>query len=230
MDEGRGKLLRNLREPILDKRQRAALAGREHVAVRSLSLVLVELELEHVMQMAEGLLLRHDGDVILAGVGDEFRNLRRRQRAARRRGQRMIRIKQRVLKIRRVDIDLERSEDANLMLLEFERGKRAAGEIVVDAAILHGRPVAHGARGKHARRSGQWQQLLESLHAVKNTGAGCANNGGLVRADDQNVALRFHGRIEDEIVGCESRLRCVGVIAQKRDAIRRLRGSGLVRG
>ena len=89
-----------------------------------------------MMQMAEGLLLGDDGDVILAGVGDQLRGLGRRERAARRRGQRLIGIEQRVLEVRRVDVDLERGEDANLVLLEFERGKRAAGEIVVDAAIF----------------------------------------------------------------------------------------------
>src|ERR1700722_15100763 len=108
------------------------------------------------------------------------------------------------------------------MFLEFERGKRAAGKIVADAAILHGWPVAHGARGKNARRSGQWKELLESLHAIKDTGAGCANNGCLMRTDYQDVPSRFHSRIECEIVGFECRLRRVGVIAQERDAIRRL--------
>ena len=57
VDEGRGKLLRDLREPILDERQRAVLAGGEHIAVRSFRQILVELVLEHMMQMAEGLLL-----------------------------------------------------------------------------------------------------------------------------------------------------------------------------
>ena len=131
------------------------LTGREHIAVRSLRQILVKLVFEHVVQMAEGLLLGHDGDVILARVGDQFRDLRGRERAARRRGQRMIGIEQRVLEIGRVDIDLEGSEDANLVLLEVERGKRAAREIVVDAAISHRRPVAHRAGGQHARRAGQ---------------------------------------------------------------------------
>jgi hypothetical protein len=75
VDEGRGKLLRDLREPILDERQRAVLAGREHMAVRSLRQILVELVFEHVMQMAESLLLGQNGDVILAGVGDQLRGL-----------------------------------------------------------------------------------------------------------------------------------------------------------
>ncbi len=107
VDEGRRKLLRDLREPVLDERERAFLAGRQHMAVRSFGQILVELVFEHVMQMAEGFLLGHDGDVILAGVGDQFRGLRRRKRAAWRRGQRLVGIKQRVLEVRRVDVDFE---------------------------------------------------------------------------------------------------------------------------
>ena len=101
---------------------------------------------------------------------------------------------------------LKRSEDANLVLLEVERGKRAAGEIVVDAAILHGRPVAHCAGGQHARRAGQRQQLLEGLHAVKDAGAGRADDRSLVRLDDQHVAFRLHRGIEGEIVARQKRL------------------------
>jgi hypothetical protein len=104
-----------------------------------------------------------------------------------------------VLEVGRVDVDLECGEDANLVLLEFERGKRAARKIVVNAAIFHGRPVAHRARGQHARRAGQWQQLLEGLHAVKDACAGGADDGGLVRLDDEDVALRFHHGIEGEV-------------------------------
>ena len=87
VDEGRRKLLRDLREPVLDERQRAGLAGREHMTVGGFSHVLVEVVLEHVVQMAEGFLLGQDGDVILAGVGDQFLDFGRGQGAAGRRGQ-----------------------------------------------------------------------------------------------------------------------------------------------
>ncbi len=113
------------------------------------------------------------------------------------------------------------------MLLKIKRRKRAAGKIVADAAILHGRPVAHRARGKDARRPGQGQQLLESLHAVKDAGAGCANNRRFMRADHQNVTRRFHGRIEGEVVARQAGLRRIRVVSQKRDAIRRLCAGGL---
>ena len=194
------------------------------MAMRSLRQILVELVFEHVVQMAEGLLLGHHSDVILASVGDQICDLGRGQRAARRRGQRLIGIEQRVLEVGRVDVDLECGEDANLVLLEFKRGKRAAREIVVDAPIFHCRPVARCARGQHAGRAGQRQQLLESLHAVKDTCAAGADNGGLVRFDEENVALRFHYRVKGKIGARQSGLGFCGVSAQKRDAIRWLRG------
>ncbi len=114
------------------------------------------------------------------------------------------------------------------MFLELKRGETDRGE---RSSLMPRYCIAGQSRtvpvGMDARRTGQGQQLLESLHAIKDPRAGCANNRRLMRADHQNVARRFHGRIEGEIVGCERRLRCAGVIAEKRDAIRRLRGSGL---
>jgi hypothetical protein len=62
---------------------------------------------------------------------------------------------------------LKAAKNANLMLLKLERGNRAAGEIVLNAAITHGRPVAHRARGQFARGARKRKQLLEGLHAVK---------------------------------------------------------------
>ena len=219
VDEWRGKLLRDLGEPILDERERAVLARGEHMAVRSFCQILIELVFEHVMQMAEGLLLRHNGDVILAGVGYKFRGLGGRKRTGWRRGQRLVRIKQRVLEIGRVDIDLECGEDANLVLLEFERGKRAAREIVINAPVFHRRPVASRARWQHAGCARQWQQLLEGLHAVKDTCAGRADNRGVARSDDENVALRFHDRIEGKMIARQDGLCFRGVRAQECDAI-----------
>ena len=100
-------------------------------------------------------------DVILPRIGHQFGNFGRRQRAARRRGQRLIGIKQRVLEIRRIDVDLERGKDTNLVLLKIQRGKRPAREIVVNAAILHRRPVAHRPVG--------------SCRAAPGSGSNCLN-------------------------------------------------------
>src|SRR4051812_34344772 len=81
---GRRELLRDLREPLLDEGKRAGLDGREDLAVRRFGELRILLVLEHVMEMAEGLLLRHDGDVILRGVVDERGDVRGRHGAARR--------------------------------------------------------------------------------------------------------------------------------------------------
>jgi len=116
----------------------------------------------------------------------------------------------------RVDVDLECGENTNLMLLKFEGGKRAAREIVVDAPVFHCRPVARRASGDHVGRAGQWQQLLEGLHAVKNACAGSADDGGVVLLDDENVAFRFHHCIEGEIIARQDGLGVRGVGAQER--------------
>ena len=223
MDERRGKFLSDLREPVFDERQSAGLTGREYVAVRSFSEVLVKLPFEYMVQMAEGLLLRNDGDVILAGVGDEFLRLLRGERTLWRSGQRMIGKEQRVLEIGRVDIDFEGREDPNLVLLEIESRKRPAREIVVDTAIAHRRPVAHCAGGQHAWCTGQRQQLLERLHSVEDSRARRADDVGIVRVDDKDVAFRFHGRIEGELVALEDGFGLSRIGAKKRNAIGRLR-------
>ena len=124
---GDGNSCGDLREPILDQWQRTGLARRQHMPVRRLGVVGIEIVFEHMVQMAKGLLLRHDGDVILARIGHEFRRFSRRERTSRRRGQRMLGIEQRVLEVRRVDVDFEGGKDANLMLLEGERGERSRG-------------------------------------------------------------------------------------------------------
>jgi hypothetical protein len=90
--------------------------------------------------------------------------------------------------------------------------------------VFHRRPVARRARGQHAGRTGRRQQLLEGLHAVKDTRTGSADNRGFVLFDDENVALRFHHRIEGQMIARQDSLRCRGVRTQERDAIRRLRG------
>ncbi len=109
------------------------------------------------MEMAEGFLLGDDGDVVLAGVADEFGDVGRRHGAAERRGHGVVGVEERVFEVGRIEVGLVRGEDADLVLLEFEGGDGAAGEIVLNAAIFHGRPVADGARGQNGalRRGGQ---------------------------------------------------------------------------
>ena len=160
MQKRRRKLLGNLRKPVLDERQRPRLPRSQHMTVGRLGRILVQIVLQHLVKMPKRLLLGHNRDVIPARIRHQLRRFGRRERAARRRGQRLIRIEQRVLEVGRIDIDLESGEDPDLMLLKLQRGKRPAREIVVDAAILHRRPVAHRARGQNPLGAGERQQLL----------------------------------------------------------------------
>jgi len=57
VNEGRGKLLSDLGKPVLDQGQRARLAGSQYMAMRRLRHIFIEVVFEHVVQMAEGLLL-----------------------------------------------------------------------------------------------------------------------------------------------------------------------------
>ena len=107
VEEGRRELRRDLGKPILDQRQRRRLSRRQHIPVRSLRRITIKFELEHVVQMPECFLFRHNQHVVLSGISDKIGGVSGRKRTARRRGQRMIGIKQRVLEIRRIDVGLE---------------------------------------------------------------------------------------------------------------------------
>ena len=123
---------------------RCGLAGGEDVAVRGLGEGGVFLELEDVVDVAEGFLLGHDHDVERRGEGDELAGFVAGEGAAGRCGEGVGGVLEVALEVGRVEIDLVRGEDFELMLLEGERGEGAAGEVVVLAAILHGGPVADG--------------------------------------------------------------------------------------
>ena len=62
------------------------------------------------MKMPESLLLGDDGDVIPMGVRDQFGGFSGGERAAWRSREGMVGIEERVLKVGRVNVDLERGE------------------------------------------------------------------------------------------------------------------------
>ena len=115
------------------------------------------------------------------------------------------------------------------MLLKLERGKRAAGEIVVDAAIAHRRPVAHCARGQRLLAAGKRKQLLQSLHSIKNSRAGAGHDHRLVRLNGQYIAFVFHRRIEYKAVPGQHGFGFGSAGAQQNHTIDGLRGCGLGR-
>ena len=120
------------------------LAGGEDVAVRGLGERGVLLPVEEIVEVAEGLLLGDDGDVVLGGVGDELAGLGLGDGSAGGRHERVAGVLHGVLEVGRVDVDLVGGDGADELLLEVEGGDGAAGEVVVEAAILQGGPVANG--------------------------------------------------------------------------------------
>jgi hypothetical protein len=127
--EGRRELLRDVVNQSLMSGSEPGWPGASTWPCGVSASHLVEIVFEHMMQMAEGFLLGHDGDVILARVGDELRDVGGRA-PPRRRGQRVIGIEERVLEIWRVDVGLvgrRRGSDAS----GIRAWERAAGEIVL---------------------------------------------------------------------------------------------------
>src|ERR1035437_7778215 len=126
----------------------------------------VEVVLEHVMQVAERLLLRYDVDVKALCVGDERAHVLMAHAAAGRRDERARIVGERVLVIRRVYVELVCRECADFAFLELERRNGAAREIVVEAAVLHRGPVADDGELYARRGAIRANELLERLRAI----------------------------------------------------------------
>ena len=85
VEERSGILCRELCELLRDERDRACLTGREHCAVRRFRQRRILFPGQGVVQMAERLLLRHDGDVVGARVSHQGGRIGRADAAAGRR-------------------------------------------------------------------------------------------------------------------------------------------------
>ena len=90
----------------------------------------VDLVLEDVVQVPERFLLGDDLHVVAPGVGDELADIGAGHGPAGRGDQRIGGVAEGVLEVRRVDVELVGREGADLLLLEFQRGHRPAGEVV----------------------------------------------------------------------------------------------------
>jgi hypothetical protein len=90
-----------------------------------------------------------------------------------------------------------------LLLLELEGGDGAAREVVVDAAIVHGRPVAHLAAGEGGAVRTRVDQLLEGLRAVEDAFGGMGDDVNVVRVNDQHVAFGADRLVEGELFAAE---------------------------
>jgi hypothetical protein len=110
-----------------------------------------------------------------------------------------------VLEVGRVEVDLVGGEGADKLLLEVECGDRAAREIVVEAAVLHGWPVAdlRGVEDGVGAVSGD--ELLDRLQGVEDAGIGRGGDGEALAVGDDGVAFRLDcvGHVRGRGVGGE---------------------------
>ncbi len=155
------------------------------------------------MEVAEGLLLGNDGDVVGLGVGDELAGLLGRDAALEGSGDGVRDVGLSVLEVWRVDVDLIGGDDADLLLLEVEGGEGAAGEVVVEAAILHGGPVVDVGSVEDGFGAVAGDELLDGLGSVEDAFGGGSgdDDGGGGGGDDVAFGLHLVGEAGDGMVG-----------------------------
>src|SRR5205809_5962118 len=99
------------------------------------------------MEMAEGLLFRHQLNVIITRVLYQLANFGRRERSAFGANQRIGFTRERVLHIKGVQVEFEESKVANLALDLIDGGHGAATDVVRDRSPTHRRPIDNLHRG-----------------------------------------------------------------------------------
>jgi len=197
VDPGAGKDFCEFGEPGSDERLRGWIVRGEHCAMRRFAQCGVLLELENLVQMAEGLLLRNDGDVVFCRVGDQFAPLGGCHGSAGKGREGRGGVGKGVFKVGREDVDLVGGEGADLALEKLHAGDGTAGPIVRDAAMGHGGPVADGGNEENGVFAGAADQLLDGLRAVEEAGGGFGDDGETPQtAGHYDVALVLHGGIE----------------------------------
>src|ERR1035437_9242205 len=103
------------------------------------------------------------------------------------------------------------------MLLELQRGYGAALEIIAQAAILHGRPVARHHPVQNYIRSTSSNQLLDGLRSVINSRARGCNVVGNVFIGNEDVAFVAHRWIEVDMAAEENIRSLFCIHAKKHD-------------
>ena len=144
VEEGAGEDVCEFGKHLGDEGDGAGLTGCEDIAVRGLGEGGVGLPGEIVVEVAEGLLLGDDVDVIETRIGDEGGGFSGREAAAGRSHEGVRGVLEGVLEVGRVDVDLVSGQGADELLLELEGREGAAGQVVGEATVLHGGPVANG--------------------------------------------------------------------------------------
>ena len=167
----------------------------------------VEFVLEHVMQVAERLLLRDHHHVVARRVRDELADIVAAHGAEWRGDERMRLELERVLEVGREGVELVRGDGADLTLLELECRHRTAGEIVLHAAPAHRGPVADdgGLQGGLFALSGE--ELFQRLETVERPRLARRDQVRATAVRDQHVALGLHRRIESQVATRQQILR-----------------------
>src|SRR5262249_11407173 len=140
----------------------------ELAAAGALRQLLIGLEREGAVEVAEALLLDQDRDVVTARVLGERAYLALAERASGCCQQRVAAIGDRVLGIEGVEVDLELREQPDAALERLERRQRSAADVVVHAAPGEGGTI----RNRENRNAAGLDQLAQRLDAVEETGRG----------------------------------------------------------
>ena len=194
MEEGgQGVVGGELGEPAFDEGDGAGLAGGEDGAVGGLGEGVVLLVVEDVAEVAEGFLLGDDGDVVAGGEGGELAGFCGGEGAVGDGGEGGGGVLLGLFEVRGVDVDLVGGEGLNEVLLEGEGGDGAAGEVVVEAAVLHGGPVVDGGGVEDGLRAGAGDELLDGLGSVEEAGGGGGGDSEGGGAGGNLVAFRVLG-------------------------------------
>ena len=101
-----------------------------------------------------------------------------------------------VLEVGGVDVAFVGGEGLDELLLKGEGGDGAAGEVVVEAAVLHGGPVADGGEVDGGGGAIALDELLDGLGGVEEACGGGGGEGEGVGAGGDGVAFGGHLRRE----------------------------------
>ncbi len=189
VEEGAGVDGGELGEHGVGELEGLGLGGGEDVSVRGFGDGGVLLPVEKIVEVAEGFLLGEDGDVVGGGVGDEFAGLGLGECAAGGRHEGDAGVLHGVFEVGGVDVDFVGGEGADDFFLEFEGGDGAAGEVVGETTVGQSGPVADGGGVEDGGGAGAFDELLDGLEGVEDTGGGDGSEGDAFTVGDDAVAL-----------------------------------------
>src|SRR5688572_21520023 len=141
------------------------------------------------MEMAEGLLFGNYFDVVLARVSDQFADFSGGQRSALRSNEWMRLARERVLHIKRVHVQFEVGEGAQLALDVIDGGDRAATDVVRDSAPTHRWPVDNLHRWNESVGALAADKLFQRLHSIERSGRRLSGNDHLLRVGQNQIAF-----------------------------------------